>query len=42
MKDMRHIACLVVNPVMDDNCAVLFNCMPAVRASHLMMTETSI
>ena len=30
---MRQSACLVFNPIMDDNCAAFFNCTPVDRAS---------
>ena len=37
---MRQFACLVINPVMFDNFAALFNCTPPHRASYSMMAPT--
>ena len=37
---MRQSACLVINPIMVDNFAALFNCMPVDRASDSMITLT--
>ena len=37
MNVMRQTACLVVNPIMVNNFADLFNCTPVGRASDLMM-----
>ena len=37
---MRQSACLVFNPIMVDNCAAFFNCMPVVRASPSFMDPT--
>ena len=37
MNVMRHTACNVVNPIMVDNVAALFNCTPAGRVSDSMM-----
>ena len=37
MNVMRQTACLVVNPIMVNNFAVLFSCTPAGRASDVMM-----
>ena len=34
---MRQPACLVVNPITDDNFAVLFNCKPVGRGSDSMI-----
>ena len=34
---LRHSACLVVNLIMVDNFAILFNCMPAGPTSVSMM-----
>ena len=38
---MRQSACLVINPITVDGCAVLFNCTPVDRASDSMMALTS-
>ena len=37
---MRQSACLVINPIMVDGYAALFNCTPVVRASDSMMAPT--
>ena len=37
---MRQFACLVFNPIMVDNYAAFFNCMPVGRASDSMMAPT--
>ena len=37
---MRQSACLVINPIMVDNSAELFNCTPVDRASDSMMAPT--
>ena len=37
---MRQSACLVFNPIMDDNYAAFFNCTPVDRASDSMMAPT--
>ena len=37
---MRQSACLVFNPVNDDNFAAFFNCTPVGRASDSMMAPT--
>ena len=37
MNIMRQSACLVVNPIMVNNFASLFNCTPVGRASDTMM-----
>ena len=37
---MRQSACLVINPVMVDGYAALFNCTPLDRASDSMMAPT--
>ena len=37
---MRQSACLVFNPIMVNNFASLFNCMPVGRASDSLMTPT--
>ena len=37
---MRQSACLVINTIMVDSFAALFNCMPVDRASDFMMTPT--
>ena len=37
---MRQTACLVVNPIIVDGYASLFNCMAAVRASDLMTASS--
>ena len=37
---MRQSACLVINPIMVDNFAALFNCTPVDRASNSMMAPT--
>ena len=37
---MRQSACLVFNPIMDDNYAAFFNCTPVGRASDSMMVPT--
>ena len=37
---MRQSACLVINPIMVDNFAALFNCTPLDRASDFMMAPT--
>ena len=37
---MRQIACLVINPIMVDGCASLFNCMTVVQASDSMMASS--
>ena len=37
---MRQSACLVFNPIMVDNYAAFFNCMPVGRASDSMMAPT--
>ena len=34
---IRKAACLVINPIMVDNFAALFNCTPVDRASDSMM-----
>ena len=34
---MRQSVCLVINPIMVDNFAALFNCTPVDRASDSMM-----
>ena len=37
---MRQSACLVVNAILVDNFAALFNCTPVDRASDSMMAPT--
>ena len=37
---MRQSACLVINRIMVDGYAVLFNCTPVHRASDSMMAPT--
>ena len=37
---MRQSACLVINPIMVDSFAALFNCTPVYRASDSMMAPT--
>ena len=37
---MRQSACLVFNPIMVDNYAAFFHCMPVCRASDSMMAPT--
>ena len=37
---MRQSACLVINPIMVDGYATLFNCRPVDRASDSMMAPT--
>ena len=37
---MRQSACLVINPIMVDGYAALFNCTPVDRASDSMMAST--
>ena len=37
---MRQSACLVINPIMVDNFAVLFNCTPMGWASDSVMAPT--
>ena len=37
---MRQYACLVFNPITDNNYASLFNCTPVGWASDFMMTPT--
>ena len=37
---MRQSACLFFNPIMVDNYAAFFNCMPVGRASDSMMAPT--
>ena len=37
---MRQTACLVVNPIIVDGCASLFNCTTAVRASDPMTASS--
>ena len=37
---MRQSVCLVINPIMVDNYAALFNCTPVDRASDSMMAPT--
>ena len=37
---MRQSACLVINPIMVDGYAALFNCPPVDRASDSMMVPT--
>ena len=37
---MRQSACLVINPIMVDNFAALFNCSPVDRESDSMMAPT--
>ena len=37
---MCQSACLVINPIMLDGYAALFNCMPVDRASDSMMAPT--
>ena len=37
---MRYSACLVINPIMVDSFAFLFNCTPVGRASDSMMGPT--
>ena len=37
---MRPSACLVINPIMVDDFAALFNCTPVDRASDTMMAQT--
>ena len=36
---MRQSACLVINPIMVDGYATLFNCTPVDRATHSMMAR---
>ena len=40
LNDMRHSACLVINPITVDNFAALFKCTPMDRASDSMMAPT--
>ena len=37
---MRHSACLIINPIMVDGYAALFNCTPVDRASDSIMAPT--
>ena len=37
---MRQCACLVINPILVDNFAPLFNCTPVDRASDSLMAPT--
>ena len=37
---MRQYACIVINPIMVDNFAVLLNCAPLDRASDSLMAPT--
>ena len=37
---MQQSACLVINPIMVDGYAALFNCTPVDRASDSMMAPT--
>ena len=37
---MRQSACLVINPIIVDNFAALFNCTPVDRASDSMTAPT--
>ena len=37
---MRQSACLVINPVIGDGFAALFNCTPVDRGSESMMAPT--
>ena len=37
---MRQSACLVINPIMVDGCAALFDCMPVHRASDSILAPT--
>ena len=37
---MQQSACLVVNPITDNNFAFLFNCIPVGRASSSTMDQT--
>ena len=37
---MRQSACLVINPIIIDNFAVLFNCTPVDRVSDSVMAPT--
>ena len=37
---VRQSACLVINPIMVDGNATLFNCTPVDRASDSMMVPT--
>ena len=37
---MRQSACLVINPIIVDGYAALFNCTPVDRASDSMMAPT--
>ena len=37
---MRQSACLVINPIIVDGYAALFNCTPVDRASDSMMVPT--
>ena len=39
---MRQSACLVFNPIMADNYAILFNCTQVGRASDSMMAPTKV
>ena len=39
---MRQTACLVVNPIIVDGYASLFNCTTAVRASDSMMASSKL
>ena len=39
---MRKSACLVINPIMVDKFATLFNCTPVDRASDSMMAPALI
>ena len=39
---MRQSACLVFNPIMVDNYAAFFNCMPVGRASDSMMNRHKV
>ena len=38
--NVRKSACLVINPIMVDNFAVLFNCTPVDRVSDSLMAPT--
>ena len=40
LNDMRQSACLVINPIADDNFAALFNCTPLDRAADSMLAPT--
>ena len=39
---MRQSACLVVNPITDNNFAVLFNCMPVGLGSAVVVLHSCI